>query len=74
MIKLIPNELFDDGSIECYNFWLNTTEGTEQVSLKLLEILGLKELVRTSIQNGKKYTKVHNLIIGGIEVLEVTWG
>lgn len=73
-ITLIPNGLFDDGSIDCLNFWLADSEGLRQVDASFIKDLGLEEQVNDARVQGRSHIQTKSLVYGGLQILEVQWG
>jgi len=73
-MKLLPNSLFDNGSLECYNFWLATTEGLESTNLSFLEKLGLLDSITKRVGSGFTYLEVpDDIYVGEVQLLEIQW-
>ena len=74
MLTLLDNSLFDDGSIECLNFWVCDKDETYQASLDYIRNTPVFEQVKSAIQNGKSYVSVNFTDGEGIKILEIQWG
>lgn len=71
---VLNNNLFDDGSIDCYNFWLADCDGVQQVDVSLIRGLGIEQDVQAAIDSGKSYYAPKELVYAGVAILEVQWG
>ncbi len=76
MITLLDHTMFDDGSIDCLNFWLADEDGCNQVDASFIRTLGLVEAVETARTEGKSHLSLKNseLVYGGLRILEIQWG
>lgn len=77
-ITILENELFDDGSIECFNFIIADQDGAYSASLKFIESLFLNGDFRDrfALNRAKGYLDVSKecLVYGGVQILEIQWG
>lgn len=73
-VNILDNSLFDDGSIDCLNFWLADDEGTRLVDSSLIRTLGLESRVNEAISQGKSYIETRGLVYAGLQILEIQWG
>lgn len=73
---LLNNSMFDDGSFECFNFWIADQDGTYQVDASSDIIKHLKGLIQIEMKRGNSHlnTSKSELIYGGVQVLEIQWG
>ena len=73
---LLDNAMFDNGSFECFNFWIADCDGCYQVSHDDTLILHVKELILERMKLGKSHldTRKMSLVYGSCEVLEIQWG
>lgn len=79
-IILLQNEMFDNGSFECFNFWLADQDGTYQVDASNDVIQLMKPQIETAMKAGKSHLNTshgkmaYSLVYGGVAVLEIQWG
>jgi hypothetical protein len=71
---LLDNSLFDDGSFECYNFWLATEDGTVQVDASLIKTFDFLDQILDAMAKGKSHLVTTDLVYGGEQILEIQWG
>lgn len=75
-MTLLNNSMFDDGSFECFNFWVADQDGTYQVGAENDLIQHMKSQIETAMKAGKSHlgTRGQGLVYGGVEILEIQWG
>jgi hypothetical protein len=75
-MTLLNNSMFDDGSFECYNFWVADCDGCYQVSHSDTLIQHMKSQIETAMKAGKSHINTRNseLVYDGCPVLEIQWG
>ncbi len=75
---ILNNELFDDGSIECFNFAIANIDDAYQVSLKTIESLFNENDFRRLFASNrdKGYISVGHLALyhNGMRIIEIQWG
>lgn len=75
---LLDNKMFNDGSFECYNFWIADEDGCYQVSHDDTLIQELKTAIVKRMSQGHSYLSVRSKEDGhkhlGLLVLEIQWG
>lgn len=73
--QMLQNEMFDDGSFECFNFWVADCDGLYHVGPNDTLIQHLKPLILLAMQNGHRHlnTRKTGLVYGCNPVLEVQW-
>lgn len=72
---LLENSLFDDGSFECFNFFLAHDDGTDQVDSKHPFIEECKAEIEAAMSRGERHIQVKSgLVFAGLTVYEIQWG
>ncbi len=79
-MQLLNNKMFDDGSFECFNFWIADQDGTYQVEASEQFIQELKSKIEARMIAGHGYLDMSRwgmVFQRGslrINVLEIQWG
>lgn len=71
---LLDNSMFDDGSFECFNFWVADQDGCYQVDASSDVIQAVKVQIELRMSQGHAYMRCQGLVYGGVEILEIQWG
>lgn len=74
MVMLVDG--FDDGSFECFNFWVADQDGCNQVDASHPIINELRSRIIDAMTQGASHLKTSKLelVYGGLQVLEIQWG
>lgn len=75
-IAVLDNTMFDDGSFECFNYFISDCDGTYMVSHNNTLIQHIKDLILEQQKLGKSYidTSKLELVYGSCQILQVQWG
>lgn len=73
-VILLDNSMFDNGSFECFNFWIADQDGTYQVDASSDVIQHVKSQIEARMSEGHSHLVCRGLVYGGVEVLEIQWG
>ena len=73
-MQLLNNSMFDDGSFECFNFWLADQDGTMQVDASSDVIQHCKSQIEARMALGHSHMVCKGLVYGGVEIFEIQWG
>lgn len=75
-ITMLNSDMFNDGSLESYNFVICDEEGSRQVDASFIDELGLRELVEARMKINESYLNTSNmgLVYAGLRILEIQWG
>jgi hypothetical protein len=73
-VTILNNDLFDDGSMDCLNFWVSNDDGTYVCEIDHIRTLGLEKLIGEAIKAGKRHVAPKGLVYGGLNILQVVWG
>lgn len=75
-IIVLPNEMFDDGSFECFNFWIADQDGTYRVGANNELIQHVKSQIEARMSQNKSWLDVRGqgLVYGCMLILEIQWG
>lgn len=73
-VQLLDNSMFDDGSLDCKNFFISTEDGCYIAEYPFIVILGMQDEVKSAIAAGKRYIAPNGpLVYGGNQILEIAW-
>lgn len=73
-MQLLNNKIFDDGSFECFNFWLADQDGIVQVDASSDVIQHVKSQIEARMREGHSHLVCKGLVYGGVEIFEIQWG
>jgi hypothetical protein len=75
-LELIPNEMFDNGSFEYFNFWVCDQDSTYQVSASSDIIKHMRSSIQVEMDKGGYHinTSKMGLVYAGVHILEIQWG
>jgi hypothetical protein len=75
-MTLLQNEMFDDGSFECFNFWIADQDGTYQIGADDALIVEMRSRIEARMKLGFSHidTRRLELVYGGVQVFEIQWG
>lgn len=68
--------MFDDGSMDCFNYWVADQDGTNQVSYEFIKDLRVVGQIKAQMKLGKSHLVIKDqaLVYGGLAILEIQWG
>jgi hypothetical protein len=74
-VQVLPNELFDDGSLECKTWVFATANYSYLVAFDKVKAFGFGAVVAEAVQRGSEYINVEPLAkrIDGELILEIQW-
>ncbi len=74
-MQVLDNRMFDNGSFECFNFWLADLDGCNQVDSTHPVISECRAEIEAAMSRGDSYIQIKSgLVYGGLPVLEIQWG
>ena len=73
-MTLLDNKQFDDGSFECFNFWLADADGVTQVAADDFIVKLCRRDIEAAMKLGKSHIRTRGLFNDGVAILEIQWG
>jgi hypothetical protein len=72
-MQVLDNSMFDNGSFECFNFWIATCEGLQQVDATHPIITECRKAIEARMADGRIHYAPLGLGYGGLRILEIQW-
>lgn len=73
-MTLLDNSMFDDGSFECFNYWIADCDGCYQVSHNDTLIQHYKTEIIKAQKRDERYILTPGAVYGCNEVFDIRWG